>query len=133
MEVSRELWEFGSFREDDALNIAAFQLTTGERKSQEEIERILGDPVNPNDKELYERYCENFELVVKARDELRLMGSLPYFQPGALPLREDHGKREGVSRRKKYALSILVPLSIATLLGAYLNYVYIPQHKKLNA
>jgi len=81
IEVSRELWESGNYREDNALNIAAFKLTTGERKTEEEIERTFEDPADSND-ELYEEYCENFELVVKAKDELKLMGSLPYFQPG---------------------------------------------------
>jgi hypothetical protein len=37
MEVSRELWESRNYREDEAFDIAAFKLTTGERRSQEEI------------------------------------------------------------------------------------------------
>jgi hypothetical protein len=90
MDVSRELWGSGSYREDDALNISAFKLTTGEWKSQEEVEEIIGDPINPSDPEFYEKFCENFGLVVKAKDKLRLMGSLPYFHPKLLPLKEDH-------------------------------------------
>jgi len=51
-------------------------------------EEVIGDPVDPRYPELYKRFCENFSSVVQAFDELRLMGCLPYFQPGSLFLKE---------------------------------------------
>ncbi|MEM3605957.1 MAG: hypothetical protein QXQ04_09310 [Candidatus Bathyarchaeia archaeon] len=117
------MWESGNYREDDALNIAAFKLTTGERKTEEEIERIFEDPADSND-ELYEEYCENFELVVKVKDELKLMGSLPYFHPRVELSKDDHGEGKS-SRRREYGLALLGILAAAITLG-----IYIPMEKK---
>ena len=133
MEVSRELWESRNYREDEAFNIAAFKLTTGERRSQEEIEKIIGDPENPKDSKLYEKFCENFELVAKAGDSLKLMGSLPYCHPSLLPLKEYgdeptlYNRFSGfVERNRKGIMLGLLALMLTTLFGAY----QIPQMKR---
>lgn len=89
IKVSREFWEAGKYREDNALNLTAARLTFGVNVGPEKMEEAIGDPVDPAN-ESYKRCYENFSLAAQVSSELRLMGSLPYFQPTTLRLKESY-------------------------------------------
>jgi len=95
LDITSEMYGKGVYRPDSALVVAAYELTMGRKAEPDEIEEEMSVAMG-EDKQLFERYLENFYSLQDVQYDLNLMGGLP----SQVLNYQINGEKDGVNEKK---------------------------------